>query len=351
MTRIIPSLLLLLLLLGAAPADAGRFTNVPVRAVITVADKESAVTLAGRTEADLFYSPPNVPEGVYASIPLAGIQQVRLEFTMPEEGVNRALAARRWRDAAYLMLKALEPTLPYVDLPGNDAAEALATACSHLMRAGDAVRRLATPESKQQAESLYARVVYYSDRLQRAAWFYGAESARLRAAQALIALGRLDAADQRLEDAAIPEPGDGDFGLYWLTRASLAKVRGEEREALDGAARSLAFDNKNPDTFGPALIFYAQCCETIQDWHRARDVYFEIARLFRGTDLGDLAQERLAFIMKEGLTSEKEAANLAKLFFGSEEDMDALARNWLDQLAKESNLPPDGGAKKEERKP
>lgn len=325
-------------------ADAARFTNTPIRAIITVADKENTVMLAGRTETDLFYSPPNVPEGVYASIPLSGVQNARLEFTMDEAALDKAVTARRWREAAGILLRAVEPALPYVDLPGNDAADAVATASTYLLNAAALAKR-SGPDGAKSAEALLGGVVRLSDRLQSATWFYGAESARLRAVQALTSLNRLDAAAKRMEDAAVPEPGDGDFGLYWLAKATLAEAQGEPRDAADAAARSIAFDNKNPETFGPALLLYARSCENAQDWYRARDIYFEVSRLFKGTDAGDLARERLTFIMKEGLTADKEPANVTKLFFGSEEDMDALARSWLDELAKSST------EKKEEKKP
>ena len=160
---------------------AARFTNAPVRAVITVADRENTVVLAGRTDADLFYSPPNVPEGVYASIPLAGVQNARLEFTVDETALNAAVTARRWREAAVLLLKALEPTLPYVDLPGNEAADAVAIASGYLINAATLARQ-GGAEGAKAAEPLLATVVRLSDRLQGAAWFYGAEAARLRAA-------------------------------------------------------------------------------------------------------------------------------------------------------------------------
>ena len=334
---------------GLAQA-APRFTNTPIRAVITVGDKENGVLLAGRTDTDLFYSPPNVPEGVYGSFPLADVQNARLEFTIDTANLNKAILARRWREAAGLILRAAEPTLPYLDLPGNEAAEAVATASTYLMNAA-AVAQRGGPEGVKSAAGLLTLVIRLSDRLQTAAWFYGAEAARLRAAQALTTLGRLDEAARRMEDAAVPEPGDGDFGLYWLTRATLAEARGETLTALDAAARSLAFDNKNPETFGPALLLYARVCEQGKDWHRARDVYYEIARLFQGTDPGDHALERLGFIMREGLTKTKEDVQLAKLFFGSEEDMDALALAWIEEMAKPSDMPPTGGSKQEEKKP
>lgn len=344
------ALLMSVLWLPAPAQTRPRFTNTPVRAVITVGDKENGVLLAGRTDTDLFYSPPNVPEGVYGSFPLADIQNARLEFTIDNANLNKAILTRRWREAAGLILRTTEPTLPYLDLPGNEAAEWVATASTYLMNAAALAQR-GGPEGIKSAAGLLTLVIRLSDRLQTAAWFYGAEAARLRAAQALTTLGRLEEAGRRMEDAAVPEPGDGDFGLYWLTRATLAEARGETLEALDAAARSLAFDNKNPETFGPALLLYARACEQGKDWYRARDVYYEIARLFQGTDPGDLARERLGFIMKEGLTRTKEEAQLAKLFLGSEEDMDALAQTWLDEMSKLSETPPPGGSKQEEKKP
>jgi hypothetical protein len=340
----------LLLVFGPGAALAvPRFTNTPVRAIVTVADKENAVLLAGRTDTELFYSPPNVPEGVYASIPLGGIQNVRLEFVLDEAGLNRAVAARRWREAAAILIKAIEPALPYVDLPGNDVAEAAGTASGYLLNAVAALPGDAATV-KAQSEPLLKMVVRLSDAVQRAEWFYGAEAARLRAVQALTRLNQIEDADQLMEDAAVPEPGDGDFGLFWLAKATLAQAKGQSLESADAAARSLAFDNKNPETFGPALMLSARGFEERKEWHRARDAYFEISRLFRETDHGDIARERLDFIMKEGLTRDKEPPNLAKLFFGTEEDMDALAQSWLETLATGTNAPP-AGAKMKEKQP
>ena len=316
--------------LTSASAQTMRFTNTPVRAVLTLNDKESAVVLAGRTETDLFYSMAGMPTGVYASVKLPAVQNARMEASFDEAALDVLVANRRWLEAGRLLMRAAAPAMPYLDLPGNETIEYATRASMFLLQAAteDAPWDIAATPAARPA---LAAVFQLSSAIQNAAWYYGAEAGRLRAAQALARLGRPGEAEARMEDAAVPDPGDADFGLYWYTRAVLAKGRGDAREAANAAARSLAFDNKNPETFIPALALLARCCEELGEWHRARDVYYETARLFRGTRQGEAARERLAAILRENRASGTEAVDLARLFFGTEEDMDKLAREFLGQ--------------------
>ena len=69
------------------------------------------------------------------------------------------------------------------------------------------------------------------------------------------------------------------------------------------------------------------------DAYRARDVYYELARLFPGTEWQDLATARLRHIMAAGTTTEKEETSIANVFFGLDEDMNAKARELLSSPA------------------
>ena len=79
----------------------------------------------------------------------------------------------------------------------------------------------------------------------------------------------------------------------------------------------------------------ADCYEQLGNFYRARDVYFEVAKLFPGTDWAEDAITRLEAVMASGKTSKKEASTAESTFFGLEEDMNALA----EALIKERKTP------------
>ena len=70
-----------------------------------------------------------------------------------------------------------------------------------------------------------------------------------------------------------------------------------------------------------ALLVSAQCYEEMQEWHRARDVYYEVARIFPATDYAAMSIKRLRFIMKKELSMGKEKVPIEYIFFRYKEDM------------------------------
>ena len=59
--------------------------------------------------------------------------------------------------------------------------------------------------------------------------------------------------------------------------------------------------------------------------YRARDVYYEVAKLFPDTEWAKSAREHLQFIMDKGLTKDKEKSDIEIVFFGLNEDVNAKA--------------------------
>ena len=92
---------------------------------------------------------------------------------------------------------------------------------------------------------------------------------------------------------------------------------------------SFAFESKDIETFPDALLLSAVCHERLEHMHRARDVYFEVARLFKNTAWGDIARDRLVEVMKDERVLEPEPVNIAKVFFAIDEDMNAVVEEFL----------------------
>ena len=140
-----------------------------------------------------------------------------------------------------------------------------------------------------------------------------------------------------------PTPGDDSYGHYWLLKGELADIAGDVTNAMDAAVKSLCFENKDVETFPDALMLSASCYERLDNAYRARDVYFEVAKLFPGTDWAEDALVRLEAILGSGKTAKKEAATAESTFFGLEEDMNALAEALVKERKEAKRKPvPDG---------
>ncbi len=81
--------------------------------------------------------------------------------------------------------------------------------------------------------------------------------------------------------------------------------------------------------FPAALLLSADCYAALGEYHRARDVYYEVAMLFPNTDWGEDALEGLRRVMEGKKTAEKEQTALEDVFFNVTEDMNALAEELL----------------------
>jgi tetratricopeptide (TPR) repeat protein len=314
------------------------------RVVLTVDNKNQDVVLVRRTGDQLLIRLPDSPPNALSGVKFESVQAAEFAITNNDYAVFEATRTRQWQKAADLILATIEPCFPFLDLPRNNAAEPALEATLYLMRAAGAATREQKGVVTPAAAVLYARALTNFLQIAQAEWFPKREQARLRAVLCQVACGRLDSADALLESARIPDPGDGDYGLYELARASILFARGEFLEACNASARSIAFENKDPQVFPDALLLSARAHEELMDYYRARDIYFEISRLFGATEWGEIAFARLTFIMDTKLTAEKEKANIAKVFFGSEEDMDKVVRAFI-KLRQDQDKQPDKAAK------
>jgi tetratricopeptide (TPR) repeat protein len=335
-----------------APAPATNAAPNPnaglLRAQLVTAQREMDVFLLERKGESLFYRPPNVPAGVMAQLRFADVQEANFVIDYDEVAVFNAVREKKWTTAAQLILTPVTPALPFLDLPGNSACAAVMEAARYLVQGGRAFQKAGGEANLKYASQRFGQARELFDRVAAVTWYPDGAEAKLRSVQCLQDLGQADEAAAALDRMLVPEPSSPEFGLYWLTKANLSYAAKDLPTAVDAAARSLAFQNKDMETFVEASMLSARCYEDLLEMHRARDVYYEMARLFGGTEAGDRARARLEHIMRNGLTKEKEAANVAKVFFGSEEDMDALAEQFLSGKA---GAQPEASDSKGETKP
>lgn len=308
------------------------------RAVILVDEKEMDLFLVKRVGDQLYFRMPNAPANAMSAIKFDTIKLADFPFELEEFKIFEATRTRQWRLAAQLIINKIQPCLPFLDLPKNNAVEPALEAGLYLMHAA-AAERDTNGVPTALATNLYNQAIDLYKSVAAAEWFPEREQAKLRAAMCQTVCGRLEFAAKLIESARVPEPGDGDYGLYQLAQAGLLFTQGKMLDACNAAARSVAFENKDPQVFPDALLLSARCQEELMDYHRARDIYFEVARLFGATEWGEQAFERLTFIMDNQLTAEKEKAIIAKVFFGSEEDMEKIVKEFIAKRKEQTGKP------------
>ncbi len=301
------------------------------------------VILVKRQGPTVFYRMPNAPAGVMSQFAVDAYEEAEFRIEIPEEKAYAAALQRRWSTAGAILHNALLPTLPFLDLPENNAADPVMTAARYYLRAAQQAAKKGGDAAKAESDKWYQYAYGLFSAAARAKdWHPFGESCLIRAQICLLDLGRADEAEKGLAVARAPEPGDASYGVYWLAQARLLYAREKPREALDAVILSSIHETKDVETFPDALMVAAQCYEDVNEIHRARDVYYEVARLFTGTEWGDEARLRLKFIMENGMTKEAEEANITGVFFGSEEDMNVMADKYLTES--EPKAKPEAGA-------
>lgn len=316
----------------AAPAAPA--AGAGLRTFLTMENVAREVFLLGRSGPDVIYRTPNAPPGVSATMKPDAIQRAEFDIKLDERQVFSLARRREWRAAAQAILPAIQPALPYLDLPENNAVEHAMTAGLYLRKAAQLAAR-GDVRAREDAPRFLTAAYNVLVAAGRASWHYYGDVARIRAVLCLIDLGRLDDAERELNRGREPEQGDAAYGPYWLARGELLFARRKYLEAMDAAVRAVLYETKDVETFPDALILTARCYEELNELHRTRDIYYEVARLFRGTDWGDLALDRLRRIQREGMASEKEEAILTAVFFGSDEDMDEIIKKFLEESGPE----------------
>lgn len=313
----------------APPSFAAGAVTGECPARLMIQNREQELYLVRIEKGMVFFRPVGAPAGTLSALRLETIQSAWFPIELEEYRIFEATLQRQWETAANILLAPLEPTLPFLILPDNNALAPVMEAGLYLMRAAAAATRGNQGNLTPAATALYERALRLFSHAAKAEWSPDRQEALLRAAMCQTACGRFEAAEKLLSAARLPDPGDGDYGLYHLARASLLFAQGRALEAANDVALSVAFENKDLRVFPDALLLSARAHEAIMDYYRARDIYFEVARLFGATEWGEIAVERLTEIMANGLTDEKEKANIAKVFFGSVEDVNAVVREFL----------------------
>lgn len=310
----------------AAPLTEG------VKAMVTTDKVTRELVLAERSGSDILYAPVNVPAGLLASIRIDDIKKVYFEREYDRFDVFKAANEYRWTSAASLILQAFSPALPFVDLPNNNAAAPLMEAGSYMMKGAAQTRQAGGDDNNKMADKMYQEAFRVFSNIAKAKWFESAPAARLKATQCQIETGKLADADKQMASATIPDADDPSIGLYWATMANLRYAQTNIPEALEAAVKSVIFESKDMDTFPDMLLLSARCYEKLQNMHRARDVYYEVARLFKNTEYAKTALARLVHITDNKLILQKEKRDVVKLFFDREENMEAIVTNFLESV-------------------
>ncbi|MEI6210162.1 MAG: hypothetical protein WCR06_00920 [bacterium] len=303
-------------------------------------DKESLeVSLVGRNEDEVAVA-GGVPNAPGNRIEYARIQRAQFEIEYDRYEVAKAVRANDWATAVRLLLPAVKPMLPYLAIPENNAAELAMDVGTYMMRAAARTARTAGEDQAKRdlAQKQYEAAYDILKDCARAQWSSVGQVGVLKGCRCLLAMGKVKTAQFHVNQMTEPMPGDAALGHYWLIRAELEWRAVRYREAMDAVLKSVCFENKDAETFPDALLLSARCYEELLEPYRARDVYYEVAKIFPRTDWSAVALERLKVIMEKNLTREKEKSAIENVFFKTADDMNKLA----DQLLKDGEKPAVG---------
>lgn len=300
------------------------------QAELVFRDGPLRVHLIKRDGDQIFYRLPDAPKGVQANRSVSEIMEARFLLEPYEDALVPLLDNKDIVGASRLLYKIVKPYIPYLDLPYNNAVDPALECASYLMQIA------ATAPSPDAAKSLYglAETLYTS--IAMATWHPWANTARLRIAQCWLGVGDLTRVSAYLDKLPAPSIGDGTYGLYWLVNAEWQYASKHFPAAIAAATRSVAFENKDVGSFPDALFLSAQAYEAVNEPHRARDVYYEIAHLFIGTEWHQRAVRELERLMDSGKTEVGEALDIQEVFFGlDQQDMNEVVRAYLKDLKTE----------------
>ena len=315
----------------AASGQTGVVSAVTAPAVISAeltvtarsGEKQSReVELVGRQGAKLAYREKGGPKEASLNMDVTAITSLDFDLQIESDPFSRALANRDWSVVATTLWPVITPLMPYLDITDNNAAGFAYTMGGAMIKVADGHRRANAPDK---ARRLYLEAQKVLDLLAKAEWFEDAQAARIKAALCLVATTNFTQATAQLKAAQTPEIGDATWGLYWYAQAVLKAARGDPREAMNAVTRSLTFENKDIDIFPDALMLSARLYEELLEPYQARDVYYEVAKVFPNTEWALDAREHLKFIMDKGLTKGQEKTQVEMVFFGLKDDVNARA--------------------------
>lgn len=296
--------------------------------------KHDNFLLTGESKDKIACAEPSRPETVKEIIEKSAVRKAVFQITLDQIAAGEAEVKQEWETVYRLLNAALAPTLPYLDLPGNNAVDLVWKLGGIMQTIAEQTQKLSGEEEIQKRAARQfaaARQLYLQ--LAKADWTPLGELAQVVATKCQFRSGAFKEAGTELEKIREPMPGEGTYGHYWLVKGWLEEQAGSVETALNAAVLSLVFENKDVDTFPDALLLTARCYEKLEDWSRARDVNFEVASLFTGTPWADKALASLKRILDAGHSGESEAVSVESAFFGFREDMQELAQELLKKQA------------------
>lgn len=327
-----------------AAAKAGPHATAPVKARVYSDGKDKTMVFTGIGDGfvmvgtDGSAAPP-------AKLEFEKIERVDFLFELDRFALARAVRKSDWATAIRLLGKALNPALPYLAIPENNAAEDALDLGTYMIRSAEKTSRAATTdEQRATAKKRYEAAIEVFKQVAKADWCSAGQLGVLKGCRCQLAIGKPKTARYYVDQMEEPQPGDAAYGHYWLVRGEIDAVNGDFRSAMDAAVKSICFESKDVETFPDALMLSARCYEELFEPHRARDVYYEVAKLFPNTDWAAAARDHLRAIMAEGKTRDKETEPIENVFFAFNEDMNELA----DALLAESEPSEDDAGEPEE---
>jgi hypothetical protein len=307
-------------------------TTAPVKVRLWSEKAKMDVVLVGRTATHLLQAPD--ASGNNPRLEIAQILGAEFTLDYNRFEVMRALYASDWATAIRLQFKACEPTFAYLDLPNNNAAvEVMELGTTMLRAAARSMRGAKSTEDRDRAKRQYESALAIFQHCAKVNWSSIGLLGTLKGCRCLIAMDNARSAYYQINSMEEPVAGDAAFGHYWLVQAELHALTNGYQSAMDASVKSLCFENKDVETFPDALLISAHCYEALGEPYRARDVYFEVAKLFPRTDWAATAAERLRKIMASGATRVAESESVEQAFLGISEDMNALVDGYLKEQA------------------
>lgn len=333
---------------SAALSRAHSRTPVNARLLLRVDDKGSMsvseVTLLGR-DGDVLLAQPTQAGAGLSRIDKARVARCEFTFDYDRSVVATALQANDWVLAVRVLSPVARLAFPYLDLADNNGLELAMELGTYMVYSADREMRVSTTNVavRERAFKQYEAASDVFRQAARADWSPLGQVASLMECRALIAHGKESKAADRFEEIAAPVQGDAAYGHYWLVRAELFHRAGKPGEALDAVVKSAVFADKDVETFPAALLLSAACYVELGNYYRARDLYYEVAVLFVGTDWATDALTGLAAVMASKKTLDEEKAPLENVFFKVSDDMNTLSEELL--KARGSSKSGAGGAK------
>jgi len=306
----------------------------PCPAYLKIEGKQARVTLVGLEGGKVQFVLGESSIGERREVPLDKIESAYFEYRLDYMALNKAVYELNWAAAARIMTPALSATLPYLALPDNNAVDNVLDLGNYMFKSASALLDAAqTDEQKEKAKDQLKAAFLVFTKLGKAEWSSLGLLGKLKSYKVLVLLDKPKTARKFLEEINPPNPGDRAYGFYWLLMGELDFADAQHRDAMQAAVNSLCFETKDVDTFPDALMLSAQCYEEFQEWYRARDVYYEVARIFPYTDWSAMAVRRLRFIMDRGFTREKEKWEAETVFFAQMEDINEKVKELFEELA------------------